>query len=1192
MKKIITLFVLLFANIYCIGQSVFLETETGVISFNTGTAFRIKMNPTNPPQGCTTQEIVLNIGILEYVPTSNVLPAGTSVVPSVNGANNILTISNFSNTGGGASQTLLVGVRFAPGTCNTVTTTIDAELKSCNVVQTEAIAINLTSKTGNNAAASITKMTPYPASAPNDKFCLGQQVKYLVGATNSGSNVTSINNGSQLILYVPKCAIVVGVYDNNTHALVSSTTTTEATTQKVVWSNPVIPASGAKYYEVYIQYPCDDGTDNCISGVYNLNVHLEGTTACGVTINTNPFPTTTNVNRECTIAMCTGGDLSSVQIGENLPCPTFCNNSPYVYFTVDTPPNNPSLANRIFTVTIPTVGLINITSASISGGLCSGSTVKYYNTAGTEIPVGSLPSSAVKKIVYTLPCSTVAQSTYFYVFFNYATPFTATNLQFDYQLQAQAGGEAVVSGSYTGNISTCNQTIYKYKYVRKLGENSSGSSNAVGLPGDSFTYRLYVQNTQGVNPNTVIQDVLNSNLEYMGGLKYAYTNNFSFPTFTNLTDIDNSFVLPGTSTTVSVSTPSIGTNGTIKFDNFDMPCSANYLCFEFNVRVRNNVIAPTSIPNVFTVDNQNSGFASISILALTKVTSRMFVKCPTSGDWSDSTINVKNGEDINLKMRVANEGSTSVLLSQLINLKPQPNDQYEIGTPQGNVPRNNASASTINYSCETPAIISNLATQPSVTYEYAQNGINMDRSMICPPTGSGNPPVWNAESSCGLTSNWLKVQFPAGFALNPGEFIEVIYKGKVSGGLGTTRNSFAFRVVNASGQCSIASDDAELTIVNDGVGCVPLSPCADLLDSVDGTFGACNSVAGTNDFNGNVNCGGWSNLSNSPDTWKMPIATSLNPFINTQIPSSQNGGAFAGAIGKVFGNDKIESFKTEIHNLIPGQSYRVDFEQINMTNLSFLNNSVNWKVTFGDQVRYSPELTTVANPQWSNVSINFIATATDQTLTFEGYSTIVTNPNVAYTSFSYIGIDNITVKNNVACPAPVACTDCTSFDLIKEHKYLVSGWVKEAYAETPDTQFKNYDKSSISISFTDVNGNLIDTEQKFYPAGEVIDGWQRIVGEFIVPLNVDDMHLELLNESTDSKMSYFDDIRVLPSKGNLKSFVYDQQTQRLMAELDENNYSTFYEYDLEGGLIRIKKETEKGVFTIQETRSGNTKSGN
>ena len=41
----------------------------------------------------------------------------------------------------------------------------------------------------------------------------------------------------------------------------------------------------------------------------------------------------------------------------------------------------------------------------------------------------------------------------------------------------------------------------------------------------------------------------------------------------------------------------------------------------------------------------------------------------------------------------------------------------------------------------------------------------------------------------------------------------------------------------------------------------------------------------------------------------------------------------------------------------------------------------------------------------------------------------------------------------------------------------------------------------------------------------------------------------------------------------------------LMAELDENNYATFFEYDDDGTLIRLKKETERGIMTIKETRS-------
>lgn len=185
----------------------------------------------------------------------------------------------------------------------------------------------------------------------------------------------------------------------------------------------------------------------------------------------------------------------------------------------------------------------------------------------------------------------------------------------------------------------------------------------------------------------------------------------------------------------------------------------------------------------------------------------------------------------------------------------------------------------------------------------------------------------------------------------------------------------------------------------------------------------------------------------------------------------------------------------------------------------------------------------------------------------------------------------------IATPVEVeSCIDCTSFNLIKSttnviSNYLVSGWVKESNPTMLEEQMKNFVNATLRVSFKDADGVIIGTEQDFHTSGEIIDGWQRIIGEFTVPENADDFTLELVNKnSTDSgEVAYFDDIRVLPTKGNMKSFVYDQKNQRLMAELDENNYGTFYEYDMEGGLVRIKKETEKGVFTIQETRSGNAK---
>jgi hypothetical protein len=60
----------------------------------------------------------------------------------------------------------------------------------------------------------------------------------------------------------------------------------------------------------------------------------------------------------------------------------------------------------------------------------------------------------------------------------------------------------------------------------------------------------------------------------------------------------------------------------------------------------------------------------------------------------------------------------------------------------------------------------------------------------------------------------------------------------------------------------------------------------------------------------------------------------------------------------------------------------------------------------------------------------------------------------------------------------------------------------------------------------------------------------------------------------------------------MKSYVYNPVNLRLMAEMDENNYATFYEYDDEGTLIRVKKETERGIMTIKETRSALMKNKN
>ena len=124
----------------------------------------------------------------------------------------------------------------------------------------------------------------------------------------------------------------------------------------------------------------------------------------------------------------------------------------------------------------------------------------------------------------------------------------------------------------------------------------------------------------------------------------------------------------------------------------------------------------------------------------------------------------------------------------------------------------------------------------------------------------------------------------------------------------------------------------------------------------------------------------------------------------------------------------------------------------------------------------------------------------------------------------------------------------------------------------------------MEIVYQDENEQTMQSESlQFVPKGSVIEGWQQVSGSFIIPIDAYQMTLSLKNTASDINV-YFDDLRFHPYDSNMKTFVYDPVTQRLMSELDENNYAVFYEYDEEGKLIRTKRETDKGLMTIEEKR--------
>jgi hypothetical protein len=145
-------------------------------------------------------------------------------------------------------------------------------------------------------------------------------------------------------------------------------------------------------------------------------------------------------------------------------------------------------------------------------------------------------------------------------------------------------------------------------------------------------------------------------------------------------------------------------------------------------------------------------------------------------------------------------------------------------------------------------------------------------------------------------------------------------------------------------------------------------------------------------------------------------------------------------------------------------------------------------------------------------------------------------------------------------------------NLIKGKKYVLSCWVRTNNCYTSENLGNPYNLN--------INGSVYasaDIEEK-------VDCWQRVEVVFTVPTNQSNFTLSLVENSSRARYLYFDDIRISPYNSTQKNYVYNPENYRLVAELDENNYATFYNYDEEGVLVQIKKETEKGIRTLQTTR--------
>jgi hypothetical protein len=151
--------------------------------------------------------------------------------------------------------------------------------------------------------------------------------------------------------------------------------------------------------------------------------------------------------------------------------------------------------------------------------------------------------------------------------------------------------------------------------------------------------------------------------------------------------------------------------------------------------------------------------------------------------------------------------------------------------------------------------------------------------------------------------------------------------------------------------------------------------------------------------------------------------------------------------------------------------------------------------------------------------------------------------------------------------------------------FILSYWVKEDLGGLSNVLKNDVESYTTNNAAILINGTVQPNIS--LKKSKIINGWQKV--DLVFNIALDESGIIEVAFVAGANDAYFDDIRIQPVNSSMKTYVYDEKNYRLMAELDDNNFATFYEYDEEGALTRIKKETERGIVTIQESRNSKFK---
>jgi len=217
---------------------------------------------------------------------------------------------------------------------------------------------------------------------------------------------------------------------------------------------------------------------------------------------------------------------------------------------------------------------------------------------------------------------------------------------------------------------------------------------------------------------------------------------------------------------------------------------------------------------------------------------------------------------------------------------------------------------------------------------------------------------------------------------------------------------------------------------------------------------------------------------------------------------------------------------------------------------------------------YNNSLVTATSSNSSYFELGYNSFEQDNTYQYRGHLDFLESDLVISNTKSHTGQQSIKLTNaqTLSCYSKI-------YSSIPSNQYLMGRPGKEYIASLWVNVENSNSNGTLSIGSSSIDVNS---------TGEIIDGWKKIELKFTM-LATD---VQIIYTSTGT--TYIDDFRISPYDGGVQTYVYEPNKLWLVAEMDALNYATFYNYDNEGKLVQVKKETENGIVTIQTTRA-NTK---